>query len=142
MGPMLQALLADRFRLTAHRETRELPVFAVVKARGNGQLGPRLVANSCTWDFTKPPAPPAPGEKPCGGISEGFGRMSLNAIPIPVFLQYLAPKVNRVIVDRSGRTGNFNIELKWTPDTLPQRPPRLPADQTDLENGKATEQQR
>src|SRR5689334_19123490 len=78
MGPMLQALLADRFQLTSHRETRELPVFAIVKARGDGQLGPRLVANSCAWDISKPPAPPQTGEKPCGGISEGFGRMSLN----------------------------------------------------------------
>ena len=116
MGPMLQALLADRFQLTSHRETRELPVFAAVKARGDGQLGPRLVANGCAWDITKPPVPSKPGEKGCGGISEGLGRMSLNAIPIPVFLQYLAPKVNRVILDRTGLTGNFDIELQWTPD--------------------------
>jgi hypothetical protein len=33
------------------------------------------------------------GETRCGNISEGFGRMTLNAMPIPVFLQYLAPKV-------------------------------------------------
>ena len=137
MGPMLQALLADRFQLTSHRETRELPVFAVVKARGDGQLGPRLVANGCTWDFTKPPAPPKPGEARCGGISEGVGRMSLNAIPIPVFLQYLAPKVNRVIVDRTGLTGNFDIELQWTPDNLPPRPAGLPADQPLRINGES-----
>lgn len=136
MGPMLQALLADRFQLTSHRETRELPVFAIVKARGDGQLGPRLVANSCTWDISKPPAPPQTGEKPCGGISEGFGRMSLNAVPIPVFLQYLAPKLNRVIVDRTGLTGNFDIELRWTPDNLPPRPPGLPADQPLRVNGE------
>ena len=136
MGPMLQALLADRFQLTSHRETRELPIFAAVKARGDGQLGPRLMANGCAWDITKPPAPPKPGETRCGGISEGVGRMSLNAIPIPVFLQYLAPKVNRVIVDRTGLTGNFDIELQWTPDNLPPRQPGLPADQPIRVNGQ------
>jgi len=136
MGPMLQALLADRFRLTSHRETRELPVFAVVKARGEGQLGPRLVANGCVWDITKPPAPLEPGETRCGGISEAFGRMSLNAMPIPVFLQYLAPKVNRVMVDRTGLTGNFDIELRWTPDNLPPRAPGTTADQPILVNGE------
>jgi uncharacterized protein (TIGR03435 family) len=133
---MLQALLADRFQLTSHRETRELAVLAAVKARGDGQLGPRLVANSCVWDFTKPPAPPKPGEKICGRISEGFGRMSLNAIPIPVFLQYLAPKVNRVIVDRTGLAGNFDIELQWTPDNLPPRAAGAPADQPIRVNGQ------
>jgi uncharacterized protein (TIGR03435 family) len=136
IGPMLQALLADRFQLTSHRETRELAVLAAVKARGDGQLGPRLVANSCVWDFTKPPAPPKPGEKICGRISEGFGRMSLNAIPIPVFLQYLAPKVNRVIVDRTGLAGNFDIELQWTPDNLPPRAAGAPADQPIRVNGQ------
>ena len=136
MGPMLQSLLADRFRMTSHRETRELPVYALVKARSDGQLGARLVPNACVWDITKPPAPAKPGEPQCGGISEGFGRMTLNAMPIPVFLQYLAPKVNRVIVDRTSLTGNFDIELRWTPDNLPARPPGLPADQPVRVNGE------
>ena len=127
MGPMLQALLADRFQLTSHRETRELPVFAAVKARGDGQLGPRLVANGCVWDFTKPPAPPKPGETRCGNISESVGRLSLNAMPIPAFLQYLAPKVNRVIVDRTGLTGNFDIELRWAPDDGQAIDPNMPS---------------
>jgi uncharacterized protein (TIGR03435 family) len=137
MGPMLESLLADRFQLTSHRENRELPVYELVKARGDGTLGPRLVPNGCVWDFTKPPAPPKPGEAQCGGISEGFGRMTLNATPIPVFLQYLAPKVNRVVVDRSGLTGNFDIELRWTPDVLPPRPPGLAADQPIRVNGES-----
>jgi uncharacterized protein (TIGR03435 family) len=135
MGPMIESLLADRFQLTFHREKRELPVYALVKARSDGSLGPRMTPNPCVWDFTKPPAPPKPGEPQCGNISEGFGRMTLNAMPVPVFLQYLAPKLNRVVVDRSGLTGNFDIELQWTPDQLPARPPGAPADQPIRVNG-------
>jgi len=135
MGELLQSLFAERFQLTTHRETRELPIYALVKARADGSLGPRLTPNPCVWDFTKPPAPPKPGEAPCGNVSEGFGRMTLNAMPIPVMLQYLAPKVNRVIVDRSGLTGNFDIELQWTPDQLPPRAPGTPADQPIRVNG-------
>lgn len=136
IGPMLEALLADRFQLKSHRETRELPVYAVITARRDGRLGPRLVANSCAWDFTKPPAPPKPGEKICGNISEGVGRMSLNAIRIRVFLQYLAPKVDRVLVDRTNLIGNFDVELRWTPDNLPPRPAGAPADQPIRVNGQ------
>src|SRR5688572_24548776 len=98
MGPMIESLLADRFQLTFHREKRELPAYALVKARSDGSLGPRMTPNPCVWDFTKPPAPAKPGEPQCGNISEGFGRMTLNAMPVSVFLQYLAPKVNRVVV--------------------------------------------
>ena len=57
-------------------------------------------------------------------------------MPIPVFLQYLAPRVNRVVVDRSGLTGNFDIEVQWTPDQLPPRPPGLAADQPIRVNGE------
>ena len=135
MGPLLESLLAERFQLTFHREKRELPAFALVTARSDGSLGPRMKPNPCVWDFTKPPGPPVPGQPQCGNISEGFGRMTLNAMPVPVFLQYLAPKVNRVIVDRSGLTGNFDIELQWTPDQLPPRPPGAPADQPIRVNG-------
>jgi len=92
MGPMLQALLADRFQLTSHRETRELPVFAVVKARGDGQLGPRLVANGCTWDFTKPPAPPKPGEARFGGISEAVVRSRSTRFRSPYSCSTSRPK--------------------------------------------------
>src|SRR5215469_1387569 len=55
---MLQALLADRFQLAFRRETRQLPVFALVLARKNGKLGPRLTPSkegACTpFDPAKP----------------------------------------------------------------------------------------
>src|SRR4051812_13216889 len=75
MFAMLRNLLADRFRLTAHRETRDLPVYALALARADGKLGPQLrpAATDCAALMAAargrgaPPAPPAPGERmPCG----------------------------------------------------------------------------
>jgi len=134
LAPMLQALLADRFKLRLHRETRELPIFELGLARTDGTLGPRMHQNPCVADINAPP--PAPGGPPrCGSISNGFGRLTLNATPIRVMVQFLAPAVNRVVVDRTGLTANFDVDLTWTPDRLPPRPPGTPPDQPVRVNG-------
>jgi len=67
-GPMLQALLEDRFKLRIHRETRQLPVYELTVARGGSRLT-QFREGSCTVvDWTKFPLPTlAPGQKPCGG---------------------------------------------------------------------------
>jgi uncharacterized protein (TIGR03435 family) len=49
--------------------------------------------------------------------------------------QFLAPSVNRVVVDRTRLTGNYDVDLTWTPDRLPPRPPGTPADQPIRVNG-------
>lgn len=43
---MLQALLAERFGLAVHRDTREMPIYALVLARQDGRLGPQLRRSS------------------------------------------------------------------------------------------------
>jgi len=75
MPLMLQSLLKDRFQLTLHRETKELPIYALVMAKKDGKLGPRLTESKeggCTpLDPSKGPPPPEPGKPPtlgCGGL--------------------------------------------------------------------------
>ncbi len=135
LGAMLQALLADRFKLTVHRETRELPIFELLLARSDGALGPRMKRSECVPDINARPATPPGGAPRCGSISNGFGRLTLSASPIPVMAQFLSPVVSRVVLDRTGLSGNFDVDLTWTPDRLPPRPPGTPPDQTLRVNG-------
>jgi uncharacterized protein (TIGR03435 family) len=111
---MLQSLLADRFKLTTHREMRELPVFALERARRDGLLGAGLRLTSCpplADDLSKP--------QPCAKISNGAGYLSVRGMPIELITPYLAPYLNRVVIDRTGLDGRYDIELKWTPEQQP-----------------------
>jgi bla regulator protein blaR1 len=123
MARMLQALLADRFQLKIHRETKELPVYALVVAKKDGKLGPQLTEmkeGSCMQpDPTKPPAPPEPGKPPirfCGGIRMGPAMLKATGIPIANMIPMLSRFLGRTVVDKTGLTGKFDISLEWTPD--------------------------
>jgi uncharacterized protein (TIGR03435 family) len=141
MQLMMRSLLAERFKLVMHNETREASIYALVKARADGKLGPRM--NPSTTDCAAlargrgpgppPPGPPQPGERPPCGMFGGLGRFAAGAVTMPQFAQFLSQRVNRVIVDRTGLTGGFDLDLDFTPEQLPtgQLPPGVqlpPAD--------------
>jgi uncharacterized protein (TIGR03435 family) len=117
----LRTLLAERFNLATHTESRELPVFALVTSRDDKKLGPR--ASVSTTDCAAmlsgksgpQPPPSAPGEPPACGMRIGPGQMLLGGVPMSQFASVLAPFAQRVVVDRTGLTGNFNLQLSWTP---------------------------
>jgi len=94
---MMQALLADRFQLKVHHETRELPVYDLVIAKG----GPKMKA--------------APADLH-SGWSMGNGRFEGKSVPIDSLVYGLSNTVGRVVTNKTGLTGNYGITLKWTPD--------------------------
>jgi uncharacterized protein (TIGR03435 family) len=120
MGPMVQSLLADRFKLVAHKETRDLPVYALVFARQDHAFGPKLHASStdCQKEVSaviartgRPTSPDAP---PLCGIRSRSGHIELNATRIsPNFIRTLAPITGRSVVDKTGLTGVYDAELVW-----------------------------
>jgi uncharacterized protein (TIGR03435 family) len=115
---MLQSLLAERFKLVVHREMKELPVFALSVAKRDSTLGPKLRPTTCPdieVDLGRP--------QPCTNVSTGRGELRLRGMPFGQFLPFLAPYVNRVIVDRTGLSARYDIDLNWTPDRLPQAAP-------------------
>jgi uncharacterized protein (TIGR03435 family) len=113
---MLQALLEERFSLRVHREMREMPIYELVKARTDGQLGPRIRPSTADC------VPKAGERSPCTlliqqgrfrGIGTGWGNGEVLSLNIGVW--------DRPIVDKTGLSGAFDIDLEWTPDPAQAR---------------------
>jgi len=119
---MVQSLLEERFRLVSHRETRELPSYALVVARADGQLGPQLKA--ATVDCmalaaarragTAPPL--APGARPPCGMRGGGGRLVGGSIPMSDLAATVSGWAGRRVVDDTGLTGGFDFDFSFSPE--------------------------
>ncbi len=115
---MLRGLLEERFQLRTHFESREQPIYALVLSDENGELGPQLRRR--TVECAAIAAGTATGE-PCGGQIVP-GRVFSRGVSIPQLVSGLArlmPNVGRLVVDRTGLTGTYDLDLTWTPDQLP-----------------------
>jgi uncharacterized protein (TIGR03435 family) len=127
---MLRSLLADRFGLKVRKETRDMPVYALVVARKDGALGPQLRRSpvDCAALFGASQRgearPPAEGMPQCS-TSVAPGRITGRSRTLPQFATALSmlantgSSLNRLVVDRTGLEGNFDVDLTFTPDNLP-----------------------
>jgi len=117
---LLRALLADRFQLQVHDETRELPVFALVPARSGGRLGRQLVKSNfdCVAYAAAPHALPEGGRTPQCATRINPGALSGRSITMTQLATGLAPFVQRFTVDKTGLAGRFDVELTWTPEQV------------------------
>ncbi|MGA3186936.1 MAG: TIGR03435 family protein [Bryobacteraceae bacterium] len=100
---MLQALLADRFQLKVHRETKELSRFVLTVAKG----GPKLKKNDSLVEASNI------GH---GMINMDRGFLLGSQIPISDLILALSQIMGRTIVDRTLLNRKYDFELKWTPD--------------------------
>jgi uncharacterized protein (TIGR03435 family) len=144
---LLKSLLVERFKLAAHTESREFQVFALVLARSDGKLGPGLrpASAECAAMIAArgrgvpppgaggpggpggqgglargPIAPPQPGEPmPCGMMRMGPGSLAAGGAPLAQLATSLTPWVNRIVMDKTGLTGPYEVDLQWTPEQLP-----------------------
>jgi len=94
---MVQALLADRFKLVTHIETRELPIYALVVAKGGAKLGDPKYSGT-TFNYSR-------------------GHIEVDGSNSVAFLaEELSKETGRNVVDKTGITGRYNLKLQWTPD--------------------------
>jgi uncharacterized protein (TIGR03435 family) len=125
---MLRNLLADRFKLVAHREMRDMQVYALVKARADGTLGPQMHRSNvdCEGEAVRAlaakrgavPAGQDRGGKPivrCR-ISTNAGRIVGTGTTISELMRRLSAPLGRSVVDRTELSGSFDLELQWSPD--------------------------
>jgi uncharacterized protein (TIGR03435 family) len=130
---MLQALLVDRFKLVLHTEKRQVPVYALVRVKPGGPLGPKLRASDIDCDAIMAAivkegrlSPPTPqGTRPCAARS-GPGQLTATAISMAQLVGDLSRSAGRVVIDRTDLHGNFDLELTWTPDQVSASPPEAP----------------
>jgi uncharacterized protein (TIGR03435 family) len=102
---MVQALLADRFGLGAHNETRELPIYNLILAKGGPTFQPSKA----------------------DGTTINTGRSGMHIAggddTVALLAQELAQSQGRVVVNKTGLSGRYDLTLRWTPDDAP--PPLL-----------------
>jgi len=138
-GPMLQALLEDRFKLKIHRETREVRVYALTVAKAD-KLTP-FVEGSCVPPVLMiPPAPqPAlgPGERRCSRLVKLDGpnrRLDAEGLTLAEFVDtYLTGPMSGLdahVVDRTGLTGKFDFHVSFGPSA------NDPVRQSQIERGE------
>jgi len=122
---MLQGLLADRFKLVAHQETRQLPIYALVVSKP-GSLS-ASDATKCTPRSAEAAPPSISGAATplpsCGSLiqtkaSEADAAHYMGrSIPIGTLLPILGGLMDRVVVDKTGLTGTYDLELEFTRPT-------------------------
>ena len=136
MRAMVKRLLQERFNLKAHIEKRDQPIFEMVLARRDGKLGEKLKASSIDCDEIirkRGPVPPpvAGGELPQCSVrfrsqmtqtATGMNVMAMTMFAEGTSMARLAVlfqnEARRIIVDKTGLTGTFDVELEFQPQTV------------------------
>jgi len=96
----MQRLLADRFKLAIHRETKEMTIYALLAGKNISKLHPAADGGD--------------GQKSQFRI--GRGQLNLQSSTMAQLADALSKMVGRNVIDRTGIPGSFDIKLEWTPD--------------------------
>jgi uncharacterized protein (TIGR03435 family) len=104
---VMQAMLADRFKLILHRETKELPVYRLMAAKQGIKLSESKAA--CVES--------APGQpNTCGTIVTGVNGLNAEKIDMKQLANGLSGILARNVIDKTGFTGAFDVHLKFARD--------------------------
>jgi uncharacterized protein (TIGR03435 family) len=99
MGERLRALLADRFQLAVHKETKDQPIYALVVSKNGAKLKEVKAVEGARQ-----------------GMRMGRGRLEGFAAPLEMLGPTLSNVTGRPVVDKTGLTEKYDFVLEWTPD--------------------------
>ena len=99
---LIEQLLSDRFKLAVHWETKDLPVYALVRAKGGAKLTPSSDTSGSS------------------GTSSNRGHLKASGVTMARLAETLTGilnrEVGRIVVDRTGIEGRYDLALEWSPD--------------------------
>jgi uncharacterized protein (TIGR03435 family) len=120
----MRTLLTERFKLVTHKETRELDVYALTVARPDGKLGAAIKPSTTDCEALMagrrgggpPPPPPDPNGPVLCGLRGSFGRIQMGGFLVSEFARSLQGLAGRLVLDRTGLKGPYDLELTFAQD--------------------------
>lgn len=119
---MLEELLTDRFKLTVHREMKELPVYTLVVAKNGSKLQeskPDDPGNTVSRNDDRRSGggtPTAGAQRGGSGGTNGTRNWSGSGATIASLISSLSATLGRPVLDQTGLTGKYDYKLQWSPD--------------------------
>jgi len=108
---MLQTMLADHFKLTASRDIRQLPVYALVIAKNGPKLKEAKSGDTYVNGIKGSNGPTGPGAN-----AMGRGYIVCQRTHIAELAWLLRLETGRTVLDKTGLAGQYDISLQWTPE--------------------------
>jgi uncharacterized protein (TIGR03435 family) len=108
---MMRSLLIERFHLKYHVEDREMPVYALTVAKGGPKITPGENGR-CAGAIKE--------GKACGDILVPRFGSGIYNMPIGALVTAIAGRAGRPVVDRTGLTGRYDVNLSWMPEGMTQ----------------------
>ena len=103
---MVRAMLADRFKLKTHKETRNLPVYVLTVAKG----GPKFKVSNGV-NASDPELKPGVMR-----FNPRSGSLAGTQLDIPYLVETLSRETDRIVLNNTGLDGKYDFALKWSPD--------------------------
>lgn len=116
---MLQGVLEDRFQLKYHWETRELPAYDLVVTKP-GKLRETVVKDDCP-QYLQPYPEGLPKDAACGDLENRPGNTRGYKLSATDFAASLSWLLSKPIVNKTNLTGSYDVELRWTPESVAMR---------------------